>query len=55
MTSAASRRSASSSRRSSTAREYGLNWNAPLPKGGFALANDVKLLVDLELAQALAR
>ena len=24
--------------------EYGLNWNAPLPKGGFALANEVKLL-----------
>ena len=23
--------------------EYGLNWNAPLPKGGFALANEVKL------------
>jgi polyisoprenoid-binding protein YceI len=31
---------------------YGLNWNAPLPKGGFALANDVKLQVDLELVQA---
>ena len=30
-------------------REYGLNWNAPLPKGGFALANDVKLVVRLEL------
>jgi polyisoprenoid-binding protein YceI len=29
---------------------YGLNWNAPLPKGGFALANDVKLIVELELA-----
>jgi polyisoprenoid-binding protein YceI len=28
---------------------YGLNWNAPLPKGGFALANDVKLTVELEL------
>ena len=23
--------------------EYGLDWNAPLPKGGFALANEVKL------------
>ena len=23
--------------------EYGLTWNAPLPKGGFALANEVKL------------
>jgi polyisoprenoid-binding protein YceI len=32
--------------------EYGLNWNAPLPKGGFALANEVKLLVNLELARA---
>jgi polyisoprenoid-binding protein YceI len=31
---------------------YGLEWNAPLPKGGFALANDVKLTVELELAQA---
>ena len=29
---------------------YGLEWNAPLPKGGFALANDVKLSVHLELA-----
>lgn len=28
---------------------YGLNWNAPLPKGGFILANDVKLHVELEL------
>jgi polyisoprenoid-binding protein YceI len=32
--------------------EYGLNWNAPLPKGGFALANDVKLTVELELIQS---
>jgi polyisoprenoid-binding protein YceI len=32
--------------------EYGLNWNAPLPKGGFALDNEVKLLVTLELARA---
>ena len=30
---------------------YGLNWNAPLPKGGVALANDVKLTVELELAR----
>jgi polyisoprenoid-binding protein YceI len=29
--------------------EFGLNWNAPLPKGGFAVANDVKLIVELEL------
>ncbi len=28
---------------------FGLNWNAPLPKGGFALDNDVKLNVHLEL------
>jgi polyisoprenoid-binding protein YceI len=31
---------------------YGLNWNAPLPKGGFALANEVTLIVDLELVRA---
>ncbi len=30
---------------------FGLNWNAPLPKGGFMLANDVTLSVDLELLQ----
>ena len=33
-------------------REFGLEWNAPLPKGGFALENDVKLQVSLELARA---
>ena len=33
-------------------REYGLNWNAPLPKGGFALGNDVTLSASLELARA---
>jgi polyisoprenoid-binding protein YceI len=32
-------------------REFGLEWNAPLPKGGFALENDVKLQVSLELAR----
>ena len=32
--------------------KFGLNWNAPLPKGGVALADDVKLTVELELAQA---
>jgi polyisoprenoid-binding protein YceI len=32
--------------------KFGLNWNAPLPKGGFMLANDVTLSVDLELVQA---
>jgi polyisoprenoid-binding protein YceI len=31
---------------------YGINWNAPLPKGGFALANEVTLVVELELAKA---
>ena len=30
---------------------FGLKWNAPLPKGGVVLANDVKLLVELELVQ----
>jgi len=30
---------------------FGLKWNAPLPKGGFALANDVKLGVHLEFTQ----
>ena len=31
--------------------EFGLKWNAPLPKGGFALDNDVKLSVELEFAR----
>jgi polyisoprenoid-binding protein YceI len=31
--------------------QYGLTWNAPLPKGGVALANDVKLTIELELAR----
>lgn len=31
--------------------EFGLNWNAPLPRGGFAVANDVRLTVELELIQ----
>ena len=31
---------------------YDMNWNAPLPKGGFALANDVTLAADLEFVQA---
>ncbi len=31
--------------------EYGLGWNAPLAKGGFALANDVKIKVALELVR----
>jgi len=32
-------------------REFGLEWNATLPKGGFALDNDVKLQVSLELVK----
>jgi polyisoprenoid-binding protein YceI len=32
--------------------QYGLDWNAPLPKGGFALANEVKLVAELEFTQA---
>ena len=31
---------------------YGLNWNAPLPTGGFAVGNDVKLYAELELVLA---
>jgi polyisoprenoid-binding protein YceI len=30
-------------------RDFGIEWNAALPKGGFALGNDVKLVVNLEL------
>jgi len=33
-------------------REYGLNWQAPLPSGGDVLAWDVVLEVQLELAKA---
>jgi polyisoprenoid-binding protein YceI len=32
-------------------RDYGLDWNMPLPKGGLALAHDVRLLVNLEFTQ----
>jgi polyisoprenoid-binding protein YceI len=32
--------------------KFGLNWNAPLPKGGFMLADDVTISVDLELAKS---
>lgn len=31
--------------------EYGLDWNADLPKGGKVLANDVTLVVDLSLVK----
>ena len=30
---------------------YDMSWNAPLPKGGLVLANDVTLSADLEFAQ----
>jgi len=33
-------------------REFGLEWNAPLPTGGFVLGNDVKLTAELELFQS---
>ena len=32
--------------------KFGLNWNAPLPKGGYALSNEVQIAVELELAKA---
>jgi polyisoprenoid-binding protein YceI len=32
--------------------QFGLNWSAPLPKGGVAVANEVKLTVELELGLA---
>lgn len=35
-------------------RAFGVDWNAPLPKGGFALGNDVTLVVALELVRAEA-
>jgi polyisoprenoid-binding protein YceI len=31
---------------------FGLDWNAPLPTGGFAVGNDVKLVAELELVEA---
>ena len=31
---------------------FGLDWNAPLPTGGFAVGNDVKLQAELELVLA---
>lgn len=31
---------------------FGLNWNAPLPGGGFAVGNDVRLRAQLELRQS---
>jgi polyisoprenoid-binding protein YceI len=32
--------------------DFGLNWNAPLPKGGFAIGDEVTLNVHLELKRA---
>ena len=40
-------RSASSWPRRSTAREFGLNWNVPLPSGEPALSNDVRISTQL--------
>jgi polyisoprenoid-binding protein YceI len=34
--------------------QFGLNWNAPLPRGGVALADEVTITVELELARAEA-
>jgi polyisoprenoid-binding protein YceI len=31
--------------------DFGLNWNAPLPKGGFAISDEVTLNVHLELTR----
>ena len=31
---------------------FGVSWNNPLPKGGLALADDVRLVVDLQLVKA---
>jgi polyisoprenoid-binding protein YceI len=33
-------------------RDFGISWNMPLPKGGDYLANDVALVLDLELTRA---
>jgi len=33
-------------------RDYGLSWNNPLPGGGFAVGNDVRLVAHLEMARA---
>ncbi len=32
--------------------QYGLEWNAPLPKGGMALADEIELNINLELKKA---
>jgi polyisoprenoid-binding protein YceI len=33
-------------------RDYGLDWNLPLPKGGFALGDEVRLHVNLEFTRS---
>ena len=43
------RRSRSRSRPTMDRTDYGMNWQMELPGGGPALANDVKLIVELEL------
>lgn len=32
--------------------EYGLNWNAPLPSGGFVVGNEVRVSAQLELVRS---
>lgn len=32
--------------------DFGMNWNAPMPGGGFILSKDVKILIHLELDKA---
>ena len=34
--------------------EFGVDWNADLPKGGRALSNEVNLVVELEFIKALS-
>jgi polyisoprenoid-binding protein YceI len=31
--------------------DFGINWNAPIPSGGNALANDVTITVELQLVR----
>jgi polyisoprenoid-binding protein YceI len=33
-------------------RDYGIDWNMPMPRGGLYLANDVLLTINLELTRA---
>jgi len=34
--------------------DFGLNWNMPLPSGGQALGNDVKIVAELQFVKAEA-